>query len=119
MVHKCYFNLREQTIKFCGSKKYKKKTIFKIFQLNEISAFIDGTLMYGPNKAWTDALRSYKDGLLAATNDTDPSEGYFPAYNEIRLPFANPPPPRDHFLKPIKRFFSKSEKLNTGAVLLG
>ena len=35
-----------------------------MFQINEISAFIDGTLMYGPNKAWTDAIRSFKDGRL-------------------------------------------------------
>ena len=77
------------------------------FQLNEISSFIDGTLVYGPNKAWADALRLFKDGLLAAANDTDPNEKHFPAYNDIRLPMANPPPPRDHYLKPIKRFFSK------------
>ena len=51
-----------------------------------------------------------QDGLLASTNDTDSDEGYFPAYNDIRLPFANPPPPRDHTLKPIKRFFSKCHR---------
>ena len=78
-----------------------------VFQLNEISPYIDGSLFYGPNKAWADSLRLYKDGLLAATNDTDPLEGYYPAYNDIRLPMANPPPPRDHVLKPVKRFFSK------------
>ena len=77
-------------------------------QLNEISSFIDGTLIYGPNKAWCDGLRSFKDGLLAATNDTDPNEKYFPAYNDIKLPMANPPPPRDHYLKPVSRFFSMS-----------
>ena len=73
-------------------------------QLNEISAYIDGTLFYGPNKAWADSLRSYHDGLLAATNDTDDTEGYYPAYNDIRLPMANPPPPADHYLKPVKRY---------------
>lgn len=74
-------------------------------QLNEISAWIDGTLMYGANKAWTDALRSLKDGLLKALNDTDSKAPYFPERNSIRLPMANPPPPRDHVLKPIKRFY--------------
>ncbi len=77
------------------------------FQLNEISAFIDGTLVYGPNKAWTDGLRLFKNGLLAAVNDTDEKGENYPAYNEIRLPMINPPPPVDHKLKPIKRFFSK------------
>ena len=84
--------------------------IIKIFdyseQLNEISSYIDGSLTYGPNKAWTDVLRSFKNGLLAAANDTDSTQGYFPQLNNIRLPFANPPTPRDHVLKPIKRFFS-------------
>jgi len=69
--------------------------------------------MYGPNKAWTDAIRLFKDGLLASTNDsTDPAavdaDRYFPAINDIRLPFANPPPPRDHVLKPIRRFYSEN-----------
>jgi len=82
-------------------------------QLNEVTPFFDGNLMYGPNKAWTDAIRLFKDGLLAATNDsTDPAaldrDRYFPAINDIRLPFANPSPPRDHVLKPIKRFYSKN-----------
>lgn len=63
--------------------------------------------MYGPNKAWADALRSFKGGRLAAANDTDDEEGYYPALNDIRLPMANPPPPRDHKLKPISRFYSQ------------
>jgi dual oxidase len=75
-------------------------------QLNEISAFIDGTLIYGPNKAWTDALRLFENGLLASTNDTGSHPGReFPALNDLRLPFANPAPPRDHKLKPVKRFY--------------
>ncbi|ELU01203.1 hypothetical protein CAPTEDRAFT_159209 [Capitella teleta] len=74
-------------------------------QLNEISAFLDGGLVYGPNKAWADALRSYKGGRLAAYNDNDASKPNFPAENDIRLPMANPAPPFDHKLKPIKRFF--------------
>ena len=91
------------------------------FQINEVTPFIDGNIMYGPNKAWADAIRSFKDGLLAATNDsTDPSDldrdRYFPAINDIRLPFANPSPPRDHVLKPIRRFYSKT--CNTFHILI-
>ena len=89
-----------------------------LIQLNEVTPFFDGNLMYGPNKAWTDAIRLFKDGLLAATNDsTDPaapdSDRYFPAINDIRLPFANPSPPRDHVLKPVRRFYSKT-RLDNG-----
>lgn len=67
-------------------------------QLNEITPWIDGGLMYGTSKAWADALRSFVNGTLAGSSE-------YPAYNEIRLPMANPPPPRDHYLKPVTRFF--------------
>ena len=70
--------------------------------------------MYGPNKAWADGLRSFKDGLLAALNDSNPTAKYFPATNDIRLPFANPPPPRNHYLKPVNRFFSKFKLMGPG-----
>lgn len=77
-------------------------------QLNEITPYIDGTLMYGPGKAWTDAIREFKGGRLKA-KVPDPERKKinesFPADNDIRLPFANPPAPRDHFLRPVNRFW--------------
>ena len=57
--------------------------------------------MYGVAKAWADALRSFKDGKLAKSED-----GNWPAENEIGLPMANPPPPANHKLMDAKRFFS-------------
>jgi dual oxidase len=69
---------------------------------------MDGGLVYGPNKAWTDAIREFKDGLLQIDEVKGPYGGDFPKNNSIRLPFINPPPPRDHpQIKPIKRFNSK------------
>ena len=89
-------------------------TLLLMFQLNEISSWMDGTLTYGPNKAWTDVLRSYKNGRLKSIRDTNTSEPYdFPALNDIRLPMANPPPPREHELKPIKRFYSEFQNCQT------
>ncbi|KAK2164701.1 hypothetical protein LSH36_60g05053 [Paralvinella palmiformis] len=74
-------------------------------QLNEISAWMDGTLVYGPNKAWTDSIREFKDGLLQVDDTKGPYGGEFPRNNSIRLPYINPPPPRDHpKIKPISRF---------------
>ena len=81
-----------------------------VFQLNEITPFIDGTLMYGPGKAWTDAIRELSEdfpGRLKSLDPRTPVQNSFPALNDIRLPMANPPPPREHDLKPIKRFWSK------------
>ncbi|WAR00874.1 DUOX2-like protein [Mya arenaria] len=77
-------------------------------QLNEITPFIDGTLMYGPGKAWTDAIRELSEefpGRLKALDPRANIKDSFPALNDIRLPMANPPPPREHELKPIKRFW--------------
>lgn len=74
--------------------------------------------MYGVGKAWADALRSFKGGRLRSTLDTDGLDESeieeirkkyqykdYPAVNNIRLPMANPPPPRDHYLKNVNRFF--------------
>ncbi|XP_070541735.1 dual oxidase 2-like isoform X2 [Ptychodera flava] len=72
-------------------------------QLNEITPWIDGGLMYGINKAWADGLREFKDGLLAKSK-----RGNFPIENSLGLPMANPPPPAEaeqHKLKEVERFF--------------
>ncbi|KAK3098032.1 hypothetical protein FSP39_015507 [Pinctada imbricata] len=78
-------------------------------QLNEITPYIDGTLFYGPGKAWTDAIREFRFGYLKAkvpsSLDNRQYNVQFPADNDIRLPFANPPNPRDHELNPVKRYF--------------
>ena len=128
-----------------------------------MSAYIDGTLTYGGNKAWADQIRLFRGGRLKVSRstrllhgghlkvccstrplhgcrlkvscstdcyqsrmcsylidaclfcalqglrDSYPSAFNFPAYNDVELPLANPPPPRDHpELKPVKRFYSKS-----------
>jgi dual oxidase len=63
--------------------------------------------MYGPGKAWTDAIREFKGGRLLAKNLNAPINESFPADNDIRLPYANPPPPRDHVLRPVNRMWRK------------
>ncbi|XP_077992197.1 dual oxidase 1-like [Glandiceps talaboti] len=69
-------------------------------QINEITPWLDGGLVYGIAKAWTDALRTLEGGKLKSSAD-----GRFPAVNDIGLPMANPPPPRDHLLKNAERFY--------------
>ncbi|GLV42469.1 Dual oxidase [Carabus blaptoides fortunei] len=82
-------------------------------QLNEITPYLDGGLIYGTTKAWSDYLRKYANGevdpngLLASSHD-----GLFPEYNTARLPMANPPPPfyhhkqaTGHELHKVSRFF--------------
>ena len=74
-------------------------------QLNEITPWLDGGLVYGPVKAWTDAIRKFKGGLLA--HQGGPIEEQFPIRNDIGLPLANPSPPANHSLYPVNRFWSK------------
>ncbi|XP_014663461.1 PREDICTED: dual oxidase 2-like [Priapulus caudatus] len=72
-------------------------------QLNEITPYMDGGLTYGVTKAWADSLREFEGGRLA--RDTSESINV-PVRNTIRLPMANPPPPRDHpQLKNVNRFW--------------
>lgn len=67
--------------------------------------------MYGVGKAWADTLRSFSSGKLKSTLDSTEevdskySTKDFPAVNGVRLPMANPPPPIDHYLKPVNRFW--------------
>ncbi|KAH3836716.1 hypothetical protein DPMN_110090 [Dreissena polymorpha] len=66
--------------------------------------------MYGTRKAWTDAIRELSEknkGRLKALDPSVPVKDSFPALNTIRLPFANPPPPREHVLKPVERFWNE------------
>ena len=80
-------------------------------QLNEITPWMDGGLVYGPFKAWTDAIRSFSRGELASQGfqgrvDRD-IRNQFPINNDIGLPLANPPPPANASLFPVNRFWSK------------
>ncbi|XP_022093825.1 dual oxidase 2-like isoform X3 [Acanthaster planci] len=77
-------------------------------QLNEITPWIDGGLVYGTTKAWADALRSFEGGRLADNSKNNPNEKGFPEENTIGLPMANVPPPaeaKDHVLRNVRRFF--------------
>ncbi|XP_068222962.1 dual oxidase-like isoform X2 [Palaemon carinicauda] len=84
-------------------------------QLNEITPYFDGGLVYGTSKGWADVLRYNADGTLAprgklASNSKLGKD--FPAENTQALPMANPPAPTNHsqytqqgFTAPVDRFF--------------
>ncbi|XP_012261755.2 dual oxidase-like isoform X2 [Athalia rosae] len=66
-------------------------------QLNEITPYLDGGLMYGTTKAWSDVLRTNEDGKIDEDGKLATSlNGLFPIKNTVRLPMANPPPPLNH-----------------------
>ena len=83
-------------------------------QLNEITPWLDGGLMYGVAKAWTDTLRSFEGGRLGsqhifeaqrAANPVPPISYSVPRDNNIGLPMANPPPPANQSLHTVNRFW--------------
>ena len=76
-------------------------------QLNEITPWMDGGLVYGPVKAWTDAIRFFDNGELAAVDQKKSISDQFPIRNDIGLPLANPSPPANHSLYPVNRFWGK------------
>ena len=64
--------------------------------------------MYGTSKAWTDTLREFEGGRLKAEDPSNKLTESIPVRNDIRLPMPNPPSPKDHVLRPVSRFYSKS-----------
>uniref|UniRef100_A0A6A7G5H1 NAD(P)H oxidase (H2O2-forming) n=2 Tax=Hirondellea gigas TaxID=1518452 RepID=A0A6A7G5H1_9CRUS len=84
-------------------------------QLNEITPYLDGGLVYGVAKGWADVLRAFTNGTLAPHGQLawhDELGKDFPAANSQRLPMANPPPPtkhaqyvKQHATDPVDRFF--------------
>ena len=83
-------------------------------QLNEITPWLDGGLMYGVTKTWADTLRNLRNGRLASLDETDDFPmiaGSLPIENTVGLPMANPPPPANNSLFPVNRFWSKSISL--------
>ncbi len=60
-------------------------------KFNEITPYLDGGLFYGTEKAWSDALRSFSDGLLASADETsDPVATCPVATFRSQLPRARP-----------------------------
>lgn len=77
-----------------------------------MTPWIDGSLIYGTAKAWTDRIRAFEKGYLGVldkSTDIDelPISDMFPPRNDLGLPFANPSPPVNATLFPVNRFWSK------------
>lgn len=82
-------------------------------QLNENTPYLDGSLFYGPAKAWADLIREFEGGKLKALDPEADIKQSFPANNTIRLPMANPPAPREAEIFPVNRFYREYSSLRT------
>lgn len=57
-------------------------------QINQMTAWIDGSFIYSSSEAWLNAMRSFQNGSLL----TDKS-GTMPVKNTMRVPLFNNPVP--------------------------
>lgn len=97
--------------------------------LNGATSWVDGSVVYGPAKAWADSLRSFQGGKLKSSDENGkfpvsdqketPKSPNIKALNTIGLPMKNPSPPRDHQLKdPTRLFIFGNRRANENPALL-
>lgn len=60
----------------------------RVFQINRVTSWIDGSFIYSTSEAWINAMRSFKNGTLLS----EPTNG-FPVRNTMRVPLFNNPVP--------------------------
>ncbi|KAK6039552.1 heme peroxidase [Cooperia oncophora] len=83
-------------------------------QINERTAWIDGSFVYSVVEAWVASMRSYENG----TFKEGPEKGY-PQRNEANIPLDNPPPPQAHrLLSPNRLFLLGDPRVNENPGLL-
>uniref|UniRef100_A0A7I4YBG0 NAD(P)H oxidase (H(2)O(2)-forming) n=1 Tax=Haemonchus contortus TaxID=6289 RepID=A0A7I4YBG0_HAECO len=83
-------------------------------QLNERTAWIDGSFVYSVVEAWVASMRSFENGTF--------KEGFekgYPPLNEANIPLSNPPPPQAHrFLSSNRLFLLGDSRVNENPGLL-
>lgn len=57
-------------------------------QMNQMTAWIDGSFVYSTSEAWLNAMRSFENGTLLSDK-----EGSMPVKNTMRVPLFNNPLP--------------------------
>uniref|UniRef100_A0A0N4WSV0 NAD(P)H oxidase (H2O2-forming) n=1 Tax=Haemonchus placei TaxID=6290 RepID=A0A0N4WSV0_HAEPC len=69
-------------------------------QLNERTAWIDGSFVYSVVEAWVASMRSFENGTFK-----EGLEKGYPPLNEANVPLNNPPPPQAHRFLSSNRLF--------------
>ncbi|VDM68320.1 unnamed protein product, partial [Strongylus vulgaris] len=69
-------------------------------QVNERTAWIDGSFVYSVMEAWVATMRSFENGTLKEGNTKR-----YPPLNNPHIPLNNPPPPQIHRLMNPDRLF--------------
>lgn len=71
-------------------------------QINQMTAWIDGSFIYSTSEAWLNAMRSFQNGTLLTEKD-----GRMPVRNTMRVPLFNNPVPHVMRMMSPERLFRK------------
>ncbi|WKX98615.1 hypothetical protein Q1695_013921 [Nippostrongylus brasiliensis] len=83
-------------------------------QVNEVTAWIDGSFVYSVMEAWVATMRSFQNGTLK-----EGSQKRYPPLNNPHIPLNNPPPPQIHrLLNPDRLFLLGDSRVNENPGLL-
>lgn len=55
-------------------------------QVNEVTSWLDASVIYGPSQSWSEHIREYRGGRLQSQANADG----FPQFNRNGLPLINP-----------------------------
>jgi dual oxidase len=73
-----------------------------VFQLNQVSSWIDGSFIYSTSEPWVNTMRSFRNGTFS----TD-ATGKMPVRNSMRVPLFNNPVPHVMKMLSTERLFRK------------
>ncbi|KAK6741023.1 hypothetical protein RB195_009088 [Necator americanus] len=83
-------------------------------QVNERTAWIDGSFVYSVMEAWVATMRSFENGTLREGNVRR-----YPPFNNPHIPLNNPPPPQIHrLMNPDRLFLLGDSRVNENPGLL-
>ncbi|XP_016945189.3 dual oxidase [Drosophila suzukii] len=83
-------------------------------QINQMTAWIDGSFIYSTSEAWLNAMRSFHNGTLLTEKD-----GKLPVRNTMRVPlFNNPVPSVMKMLSPERLFLLGDPRTNQNPAIL-
>ncbi|XGW18396.1 hypothetical protein V3C99_002767 [Haemonchus contortus] len=83
-------------------------------QVNERTAWIDGSFVYSVMEAWVATMRSFQNGTLR-----EGTQKRYPPLNNPHIPLNNPPPPQIHrLMNPDRLFLLGDSRVNENPGLL-
>lgn len=82
-------------------------------QINQMTAWIDGSFIYSTSEAWLNAMRSFHNGTFL-TNKS----GKLPVKNTMRVPLFNNPVPNIFKMLSPERLFCKFQSNSTSILWL-